>query len=181
MKNRRKKLLIYILLCALGASAVFVGLNIRVYRMPTGAMEPTFREGESVIYERLSKAFRTPMPGEVVFFRLARTDEATSFQPPLTDEAYENVYAMRVAAVAGERISIRDGRIYVNGQTRSMGKDRKYVNLSLAQFLPNTQSHYVVSDGCIFLLGDNSNTALDSRFWGSLPVEQIVGYPISKP
>ncbi len=169
--KRREKVIIALAL----VPAVFVGTLIvlrifglvRPFSVPTGAMTPTISAGDHVMMEGVTFLVRKPRRGDVVVFR---TDGIASL-PPST------FWVKRVTGEPGDHVRITDGMLYVND---------KHVALSnatgeIAYFLPPhaetfpAKTDVTVPDSYYFVLGDNSTNSFDSRFWGSVPHDNIVG------
>lgn len=83
-------------------------------------------------------------------------------------------FIKRLIALGGETVEIRDGDIYVDGElvTAVRIKNKRYYNKGEygQEYKP-----YVVPEGHIYVLGDNSISSHDSRFWGTVPVENVIG------
>ncbi len=81
----------------------------------------------------------------------------------------------RVAAVEGERISMKDGRVYVNGRRRAI----PFVEPSDPQRLkdaPFQMEEVPVPRGCVFVMVDDRTDIVDSRIMGPIPLEAVVAF-----
>jgi signal peptidase I len=105
---------------------------------------------------------RTPQPGEIVAFR-------SPIDP-------HDIYLKRVIAVAGDVIGIRHGILYINGARMPEDYARVRPNRRWS-WQENILPHRVPA-GMLFVLGDNRDNSEDSRYWGPLPAENVVGEPI---
>ena len=90
-------------------------------------------------------------------------------------------YIKRIIAVAGDRVQIKDGNVYING--------KKIEEEYLAEGVTTKTAYYndlVVPEGCIYVMGDNRDESMDSRIFGCIPLEKVEGkvvlryWPISK-
>ena len=124
--------------------------NFKVYG---SSMEPNFHSGEYIIVNRLVYYLHPPRRGDVVVFRYPR-DPRRSF-------------IKRVIALPGERVEIRQGKVYINGKLL----DEPYpLNPGSYSWGPG-----VVGEDEVFVLGDNRNFSSDSHSWGMLPIRYIIG------
>lgn len=132
----------------------FIIVNAQV---PTGSMENTIMTGDRIVALRTSYWFDPPQRGDVVIFRFP--DDPTG----------KTLYVKRVIGVPGDTIEVRDGQVLLNGQVQ----EEPYIReITRGEYGP-----YVVPEGCYFMMGDNRNSSLDSRFWENKFVEkdQILG------
>ena len=129
-----------------GLLKTFVVFNAFV---PTPSMEPSIMTGDRLIGSKLSYAFGEPERGDIITFY-------SPDEPKVT-------YVKRIIGLPGETVNIVEGKVYINGSETPL--DEPYVNPDDApkgDFGP-----YVVPEDAYFVMGDNRNNSLDSRFWES--------------
>ena len=143
------------------------------YRIPTSSMEPTlhcakpgaFCEGrvsDRVIANRLAFRFRDPERGEIVVFKTPKTAERCGGSGGST-------FVKRIVGLPNERVSERDGVIYINGERLI----EPYVDSS-RRGRENGGWRRVAPDH-YFVLGDNRVHSCDSRVWGTVPRSSLIG------
>jgi signal peptidase I len=118
------------------------------------SMEPTLVEGDRILLNRLVYHFRDPRSGDVVVFN-----------SPVNDD--EDL-VKRIVAVAGDEVAVRDGSLYVNG----VAQTEPYL---LEQDFQGEYPPTVVPPGHVFVMGDNRNNSGDSRMFGPIPTDSIIG------
>ncbi len=116
------------------------------------SMNPTLQDGEYVLVNRLAYTLGAPARGDIIVF---------SF--PM-DERQDLI--KRVIGLPGETVTIRDGKVMINGVLLS----ESYIAQK-----PVYNGAWTVQDGQLFVLGDNRNDSKDSHQWGLLPVENVIG------
>lgn len=127
------------------------------------SMAPSFQDGEYLIIDELSYdiRFRPLQRGDVVVFRY-----------PLDHAQY---YIKRVIGLPGERMQIRQGQVAVaNAEHRSGVILDETPYLSASEVTEGTVEVTLKSNE-VFVLGDNRDQSSDSRHWGPLPVDLVVG------
>jgi signal peptidase I len=127
---------------------------VKPFTIPTGSMEPTLMISDRVLVNRFILHFREPKPGDIVVFR--------SPMNPKED------LIKRVVAVGGDTVSVHDGALYVNSQ-------RRVENYLMDKTIVGTYPETVVPAGSYFLMGDNRNNSGDSRVFGAVAKNQILG------
>jgi signal peptidase I len=164
------------LLLALGIQAFLV----KPFRIPSESMVPTLSVGQRVLADRVSFRFSDPEPGDIVVFKPpAGADNATcgtehSSQqacPRPTEERSDTNFIKRVVAVPGDRVRIERGRAIVNGQVL----DEPYIRPDASCGICNLPEEITVPDGHYFMMGDNRGASEDSRVWGPVPKDSIIG------
>lgn len=125
------------------------------------SMDPTFETGHYLIVDEISYRFKTPERGSVIVFRYPR-DPSKSF-------------IKRVIGLPGETISINDGAVIIinAGNPDGFTLDEPYIRSAKRENLTRT-----MGENEYFVLGDNRLSSADSRIWGPVPADNIIGRPI---
>jgi signal peptidase I len=148
--------------------AVILALIIRTFffqafKIPTGSMRPTLLEKDRVLVNKILYRFREPARGDIVVFRYP-VDGKRDF-------------IKRLAALPGETIEIRAGKVLINGtpvDESSPFRKFYYYNREDWEFGGEDDKIQVPQDA-YFVLGDNSAQSSDSRNWGFVPKKNMVG------
>lgn len=150
--NYLKPVVIAILL-ALLITQVFI-FNATV---PTGSMLPTIQEGDRLIGWRLAYLFDKPAQGDIVLFH--------SYEQ--SNDLYDKVLVKRVVGIAGDRVRISGGVVYVN----DIPIDEPYVVYGSESDMAELR----VPEDCVFVMGDNRMNSYDGRYWLNpfVPVKDI--------
>lgn len=124
------------------------------------SMEPNFTDREYLVVDEASYYFRPPARGEVIIFRYPR--DTSQF------------FIKRIIGLPGEKVTIQKGRIMIANAHYPDGftLEEPYLDPALKTY-PDVQ--YALGGDEYFVLGDNRNASLDSRVWGVLPRNLMVG------
>ncbi|HYF25903.1 MAG TPA: signal peptidase I [Baekduia sp.] len=174
--------LVVIVAVALGLALGIQAFLVKPYRIPSESMVPTLEVGQRVLVNRLSHNLGSdPKVGDVVVFHPpAGSESNTCGQGDRPDgqacgrptASRSNVnFIKRVVAGPGDRISIRNGLIVRNGKTVDADYIRPCGGGNGCDF-PTT---FTVPPGHWFMMGDNRGESDDSRFWGPVPRDWIIG------
>lgn len=147
---------------------------IQAFKIPSGSMLPTLQIGDHLLVNKLAYGLRIPFIGKRVMqvFQPQHDDVIVFIFP----EDKSKDFIKRVKAVAGETVEVRDKIVYVNGERiddphASFAADARLLPGSLRDnFGP-----FTVPEGQVFVMGDNRDHSHDSRFWGTVPVDDILG------
>ena len=157
------------------------------------SMEPTIDEGDIILLDRWSITTKQEIKrGELVIIE-APDEAAPLYGAPIAvynqkiniisriiNENKEITFIKRVIGLPGEKIEIRDGKVFANGEY--------IVQLSEGTYYTNTGRFWnlTVPKDCIYVLGDNRGNSTDSRNFGCIPIEKVEGkvlirlWPITK-
>lgn len=176
----------YVLL-ALGL-AIFIRFFIAApYVVSGSSMEPTFDNWDYLITDRLSYDISPPERGDVVVFCLPNSGECSMFQRIVNGELHApRTLIKRIIGLPGETVSVLGSEVTISNPAHPEGfiLDEPYLaneNLGGPSGVTRT-----LSEGEYFVMGDNRRVSSDSRVWGVLPQENIVGqvlvrlFPLSK-
>ena len=146
---------------------------IQAYKIPTGSMRPTLMEGDRIMVNKWMygpripgtnwhfPALKEPNRGDVVVFKSPEDDNRD--------------FIKRLVAKSGDSVEIRDFQLWVNGRPVTdpmIFRTLTYYNRGDygEEGIPAR-----VPEGYYFVLGDNSASSRDSRYWGFLPEDHLVG------
>jgi signal peptidase I len=130
---------------------VFVGQATRVEGQ---SMEPNLHTNQRLVVEKVSYRFHGPDRYDVVVLRLPTQGE--------------ELLIKRVIGLPGETVEIRGGRVYVDGERL----DESFVQ---GQTRPGREGTVTVPPLHVYVLGDNRNHSNDSRSFGPVPIDNLVG------
>ena len=148
-----------IIFFALAIFAFLYLLVLRPHRIQGTSMHPTFPDRQYLLTERVTYYLNEPKRGDIVVFR-----------PPVS----EDEFIKRIIALPGEKISIRNGRVYINGKALEEKYLSSDVYTSSGKFLEEGME-YVVPAGHYIVFGDNRPHSSDSRAWGAVEKKSIAG------
>ena len=143
-------------------------------------MVPTLKYGDRVLVNKFIYRFTEPERGDVVVFKSVEGGRLPPEENPIEriigffrddgpDRAPRQDLIKRVVGVPGDEISVRGGRLFVNGEPqREPYVNKKYPDRSF--YAPTT-----VPEGHVFAMGDNRANSQDSRIFGPVPKENIEG------
>lgn len=140
------------------ALILFVAINFLTARIRVdgSSMEPNFHDGDYVVVNRLAYRMGDIQRGDVIVFPY-----------PLHEE---DDYIKRVIGLPGDHVAVYGGVVYVNGEALDETYIMEKPNSDLAEI--------VVPEGYVYVMGDNRNASSDSRSWGPLKIEKIIGKAI---
>jgi signal peptidase I len=177
------------------------GTLVQARVIPSGSMENTVLIGDHLIVSRIGYDAGIPFTSyHVPLWRNPKRQQIIVFRAPLPEEGYPD-FIKRVIGVPGDRIKIVEGRVYVDGQALDepyVHHERPYdgrlenyppVNGEGWMVPPRQEwaqdiSKYIVNGELVvppheyFMMGDNRDNSYDSRYWGFVPRDNIIGTPV---
>ena len=121
-------------------------------RVDGSSMAPTLADGQFVMVNRLAYKFGEPSHGDIVVFRYPRDPEQD--------------FVKRIIGLPGDTVEIRGGHVYVNG----LQLEESYIAAAA-----RSQGSWTVPDDHLFVLGDNRNNSQDSRNFGFVSMDEVLG------
>jgi signal peptidase I len=170
---------------------------IQAFEIPSKSMEKTLLVGDHVFVDRLTPAAKSSYLGPLMPYRKIRRGEVAVFISPVQPDLH---LVKRIVGVPGDRIHLRNGVLYLNG----VAQNEPYVYHVYHDFNPYRdnfpaesaagsgadpgwpivmQSHIegedlVIPPGNYFGMGDSRDNSFDSRYFGFIPEENIIGRPL---
>jgi len=166
------------------------------FRIPSGSMIPTLKVGDFILVNKFTYGIRLPaIDTKIISIGEPQRGDVAVFRFP-QDPSID--YIKRVIGVPGDRITYTGKNIYVNGQRLPQTMNGPYTETKdglpipganqLTETIESTQheilidstrrgmnGEWTVPDGNYFVMGDNRDNSNDSRFWGTVPEENLVG------
>lgn len=170
VKTREEKIRSVISLAITVAVAALLVILIRTfimtpYMIPTASMYDTIEEGDYILTEKVTYMSSSPQQGDIV-----------TFYDPTDTSSSPRVLIKRVIATEGQTVDIQDGIVYVDGEALSedytLGTTKQ---LTTAAEGVSITYPYTVPEGHIWVMGDNRENSLDSRYFGSISLDSING------
>jgi signal peptidase I len=172
--------LVTIVAVALGLALGIQAFLVKPFRIPSESMVPTLDIGQRVLVDRVTKNFSDYDRGDVLVFKPpagADTNacgvrhSSRSPCPEPTDGQSDTNFIKRVVAVEGDRLSVRGGRVFINGTPQQ----EPYARLDDACPICNLPQQITIPEDHYFMMGDNSGASADSREWGPVPKDWVIG------
>ena len=188
------------------ASVLVTGLFIitfilQAFEIPSSSMEDTLLIGDHVFVNRIAYAPKTGWMGPLLPYRDIKRGDVVVFLHPTTPGMY---VVKRIMGLPGDHIHLRDGVVYRNGEKLTEPyltyKDPREEHDSYRVNFPSTSplespidldrdwqlslrqhiqgDDLVVPPDSYFGMGDNRDQSLDSRYWGFIPQQNVVGKPM---
>jgi signal peptidase I len=167
---------------ALGLALAIQAWLVKPYQIPSGSREPTLDVGQRVLVNRFIYHFKDPQPGDIVVFHPpAGADNGTECgvtpkpgepcRKPTAGESSQS-FIKRIVAGPGDTLSVKEGHPVVNGAEK---KDEPYINPCGGGSVCNMPKPITIPPDMYFMMGDNRGASDDSRFWGPVPRDWIIG------
>lgn len=136
------------------AVILFVGINAVSARVRVDgySMQPTLEDGEFILVNKMSYQWSEVDRGDIIVFHFPINPEEELIK--------------RVIGLPGDSVVVQNNQVFVNGQALN----EPYISQA-----PMYSGEWVVQENYLFVLGDNRNNSNDSKDWGMLPMENIVG------
>lgn len=168
---------------------------VQAFVIPTGSMEDTLLIGDHLLVDKLAYAPAGPLTRHLLPYSEVKRGDIIVFRYPVD---IGQTFVKRVIGVPGDRIRLVNKELYLNGEKIEepyVYHKTEYIDSYRDNFPGEPNSHLaesgqemlekhvqggevVVPPGMYFALGDNRDSSLDSRYWGFVPRENIIGKPL---
>lgn len=170
---------------------------VQAFRVPSESMENTLLIGDFVLADKLHFGSAPGVLGKLLPYRTIQRDDIIVFHYPVDPSQY---FVKRVVGLPGDRIHLRNGVVYRDGnalQEKYVIHSFPYSNFYRDNFpaqvalspevdrkwrheMPKHLDHgdLVVPQDSYFVMGDNRDRSLDSRYWGFVPRANVLGRPL---
>jgi signal peptidase I len=169
---------------------------VEPFRIPSSSMMPTLLIGDFILVNKFSYGIRLPVVNtKIIEVSEPQRGDVMVFRYP---ENPSLDYIKRVVGLPGDRVGYYDKQLFINGEPVELQSIGLYegvgqgVNMSNASLMrellpmqehdilvmqerPSIEGEVVVPQGHYFMMGDNRDNSNDSRYWGTVPEENIVG------
>lgn len=172
--------LVMIVAVALGLALGIQAFLVKPFRIPSESMVPTLEIGQRVLVDRISKNFSDYERGDILVFKPPAGSEANSCGvehsnraacPRPTSERSDTNFIKRVVGVGGDRLKVLGGAVYINGKRQS----ESFARLDDGCPICNLPEEIRIPKGYYFMMGDNRGASADSREWGPIPKDWVIG------
>ena len=149
--------------------------------IPSGSMENTLLIGDHLIMSRIGYDAGIPFTNvHVPLWRNPKRQQIVIFKPPFAPDQPD--YVKRVIGLPGDTVDIRDASVWINGHRLVEGYTTGPTEPAPPGLNPgggaDIKFPYVVPANCYFVMGDNRANSMDSRFWGCMPRQNLIGTPV---
>jgi signal peptidase I len=164
---------------------------VEPFQIPSSSMVPTLQVGDYILVNKYTYGIRLPvLRTKVLSLNEPQRGDVMVFFPPHMNDTY---FIKRVVGLPGDTVTYRNKRLSVNGETVALqpvaelpdGKARYQLGLEalgeanhlmqVDAMRPPRDFSVLVKPGHYFMMGDNRDNSSDSRIWGQVPEQDIVG------
>jgi len=149
------------LIIALVLALIIRTFVVQAFKIPTGSMKPTLVEGDRLLVNKFIYKFKEPQRGDIIVFKFPGNEKKD--------------FIKRLIAKEGEVVEIKDGDIYIDGERIEEPfniRKTRYYNKS--PYGASGRGITIPKDS-FYVLGDNSTSSRDSRYWGFVPRKNVIG------
>jgi signal peptidase I len=168
---------------------------VQAFVIPTGSMEDTLLIGDHLLVDKLAYAPAGPLSRHLLPYQPVKRGDIIVFRYPID---IKQTFVKRAVGIPGDRIRIENKQVYINGvKLNEPYKYNKtdYIDSYRDNFPSEPNVHLpppaqdmlenhvkngevIVPPDSYFAMGDNRDSSLDSRYWGFVPRENIIGKPL---
>ena len=148
---------------------------VQAFKIPSGSMKPTLEIGDHILVNKFSYGVKLPYLRNTIIpvGQPQRGDIAVFIYP----EDKSKDFIKRVIAVGGDTVEIRDKKLFVNGKAVDDPHGVHVEDVIYPRAIQRRDNFgpVRVPEGTLFVMGDNRDQSYDSRFWGFVKLEDVIG------
>ena len=147
---------------------------VQAFKIPSGSMIPTFNIGDRIFVNKFLYCARVPFVSlrlPIMNVRQPNRGDIIVFQSP---EDPKKDFVKRLIALGGETVEIKGGMVLINGKEPKDPSIRAVHYYNDGNYGKEGEAVRVPED-CYYALGDNSANSRDSRYWGFVPKDNLIG------
>lgn len=148
---------------------------VQAFKIPSGSMLPTLQIGDHLLVNKFIYGVKIPIVGTVLVpWKTPARDDVVVFRFP-KDRSID--YIKRVVAVAGDTVEMKNKQLYVNGEAANNphAHNTTHTIMESSAGPRDNMGPVKVPEGRIFVMGDNRDNSYDSRFWGFVDLNDVLG------
>jgi signal peptidase I len=185
--------LVVIVALAIGLALLIQAFAIKPYQIPSPSMVPTLEVGQRVLVNRFIYHLTDPDYGDIIVFHPPTSAEADRCGNPEEGEGTDTPcgravpnesdtnFIKRIVGLPGDQLKVVDGHPIVRSQVSAadwkndVPPKENYIEPCAGGSACNMRNPITIPDDEYFMMGDNRGSSDDSRFWGPVPRDWIVG------
>ncbi|WP_148861939.1 signal peptidase I [Marinobacter fonticola] len=162
---------------------------VEPFQIPSGSMLPTLEVGDFILVNKFAYGLRLPVAGtKVVEIGDPQRGDVMVFKYPKDGQTN---YIKRVIGLPGDTVTYRDHTLFINGEEvptdfvatlppvqlfeENLGDVTHQILKNLGGSAPGGEGQWTIPEHKYFVMGDNRDNSNDSRYWGTVPDELVVG------
>jgi signal peptidase I len=145
---------------------------VQAFKIPTGSMRTTLLEGDRILVNKFIYGIKIPFTDySLPALQKPKRGEVIVFVSP---EDPKRDFVKRLVALGGEKVQIKNGTLYINDKALEAAAFNTKYYYNRGEYGMQNQE-VTVKNNAYFVLGDNSASSRDSRYWGFVPEKNLIG------
>jgi len=141
---------------------------VQAFKIPTGSMESNLLIGDHLLVNKFVYGLQDGFVGKISPYKDLKRGDVIVFKYPLSPEV---AYVKRLIGLPGDKVEMVGRTVFINGQALK----EPYTQYIDPGSIYERFGPYNVPEGQYFAMGDNRDNSQDSRFWGFVPRDHIIG------
>jgi signal peptidase I len=141
---------------------------VQAFKIPTGSMESNLLIGDHLLVNKFVYGLHSGFLAKILPYKELKRGDVIVFKYPLSPEV---AYVKRLIGLPGEKVEMVGRTVYIDGKPL----EETYTQYIDAGSIYEHYGPFTVPEGQYFAMGDNRDNSQDSRFWGNVPRDHIIG------